>query len=354
MKEIIFNWFSKIPFGHYLQNDYALAILILIGSAILAKIVLFIFEKYLEKLAKKTKTEVDDIIFDRTKKPLFYLILAYGLKLAMYTLQINGVVNKLVNTLMAIVFVFILARVIDVIIEVWGKTVAKKTKSKIDDVLLPLFYKASRVTFVIIGILWTLKIWEINIGPYLAGAGIMGVVLGFALQDSLKNIFGGVTLLLDKTFEIGDKIKLESGDLGEVLDVGLRSTKIRTYDNELIYVPNGYLANSRVRNFTRPNRKLRVSVDFGVQYGSKIKDVQAVVIPVLKKIKTVINDPAPAVHFQSMGDSSLNFKAYTWVENWQDGYSTKLEATEKIYDALNRAKIGIPFPTRTVYVKKEK
>ncbi len=168
----------------------------------------------------------------------------------------------------------------------------------------------------------------------------------------MKNVFGGITLILDKNFEIGDKVKLESGELGEVLDIGLRSTKLRTYDNEVIYVPNGYLANSRILNYTRPTSKIRVGIAFGVEYGSKVKNVQKVVLKVIKGMKEVLKDPEPRVLFLEMGDSALSFKAFFWVENWKNAYSKKLEATEKIYDALNKAKIGIPLPTQSVYVKK--
>ena len=352
MKEIILNWLGTIPYGNYLQNKYLFAILILVTFTIGAKLLLFIFEKYFQRWAKKTKTEIDDIIFDRTKKPAFYFLLAFGLKLAILHLEVNGIVNSLVNTLMAIVFVFIIAKVVDTVIDIWGETFAKKTKSKIDDVLLPLFHKFTKVLFVIIAILWVLKIWGIDIGPYLAGAGILGIVIGFALQDSLKNILGGITLLLDKTFEIGDKVKIESGKVGTIHDIGLRSTKLITYDNEVIYIPNGYLANSQVQNYTRPNPKVRVGIDFGVEYGSDVAKVTELIVGTLKGTGGLLSDPLPAVHFLSMGDFALNFKAYFWVEKWGDAYSKKLEVTEAIYNALNKAKIGIPFPTQTIELKK--
>jgi small-conductance mechanosensitive channel len=347
-----FNFVGTWPYGSYLQNKWAFALLILVCSGILAWLMLFIFEKGLQRLAKKTKTEADDIIFEKTKGPIFYLILAYGLKLALAHLNYIGIVSALVNTLMAVVFVFILSRVVNVTIEIWGKDFAKKTKSSLDDVLLPMFHKAVNVAFVIIGIMWVLKIWNIDIGPYLAGAGILGVVIGFGLQDSLKNIFGGVTLLLDKTYKIGDKVKLDGGEVGTILDIGLRSTKMRTYDNEVIYIPNGYLANSKVQNYTRPSPKVRVGVEFGVEYGNSVAKVRELIVKTITDLEGVLPEPVPAVHFLSMGDSALAFKAYFWVEKWDQAYDKKLETTEAIYNALNKANIGIPFPTSTVYLKK--
>ncbi len=197
-----------------------------------------------------------------------------------------------------------------------------------------------------------LDIWQIDITPYLAGVGVSGIVLGLSLQDSLKNIFGGVTLILDKTFKYGDKIKLESGEVGTIHDIGLRSTKLVTFDNEVVYIPNGYLANSRVHNYTRPSPKVRVVIDFGVEYGSDVQKVKKLIMKEIKALK-VMDEPSPSVEFVTMGDSALLFKAKFWVEQWNEAYGYKLDATERIYNALNKEKIGIPFPTQTVYLRKE-
>ncbi|MBT6869229.1 mechanosensitive ion channel family protein [archaeon] len=346
---------SKFPIISYLGNEYVVSVLILLGSALLALLLIFIFKNYLERFAAKTETELDDLILERVKRPFFYLILAQGLKLALFNLQFNNqYLTSLVNTLMALVFVFILSRIVDVIIDVWGHTFAAKTETKLDEVLLPLFHKFSKVIFIVVALMWVLNIWNVNITPYLAGVGISGIVIGLALQDSLKNIIGGVSLILDDSLKIGDKIKLESGEVGEVFDVGLRSTKMRTYDNEILTIPNGYLANTRVQNYTQPNPKMRVYVDFGVEYGTNPDKVKKIILTALKNVEKVLDDPVPAVQFVSMGDSALNFKLYFWVKNWKDAYSKKLEATDLVYKTLNKAKIGIPFPTQTVFVKKSK
>lgn len=345
-------WLSTVPYGTYLQNKYIFSLIILVIFVILAKLVLIIFSKVLEKIASRTKTKIDNLIFENTKKPLFYLILVYGAELSVMNLEINGAIIKIMNSLMAVVFIYILMRVFDIIVRVWGDTFAKRTKTNVDEVLLPLFHKIAKVVFVLIAFMWILDIWEVSITPYLAGVGIGGLVLGLALQDSLKNVLGGITLLLDQTYQVGDKVKLESGEIGIIHDIGLRSTKMVTYDNEMIYIPNGYLANSRVQNYTRPSPKVRVSVNFGVEYGSDVKKVKKVVMGAIKKMKDVLNEPAPVVQFLEMGDFSLQFTVKFWVRKWDTAYDKKLEATEKVYDALNRAKINIPFPTRTVYLKK--
>ena len=334
------------------QNKFISAAVVLVFTIILAKLLLLLFEKVLERFAKKTKTKLDDIIFEKTKKPLFYLIIVFGAKLIIADLGWNGNLDRIISSLMAIVFVYILGNVAHILLNAWIIPLAKQTKTKLDEILLPILNKTINIIFVIIAFMWILKIWNIDITPYLAGVGISGLVLGMALQDSLKNVFGGVSLLLDKTFRVGDKVKLESGEVGEIHSIGLRSTKLVTYDNEIIYIPNGQLANSRIQNYTRPTTQIRIKVPFGVEYGTDTGKVRTVVMNLMTAHKEVLKDPQPAVQFLEMSDSSVNFQAAFWVDDWSNAYTLKLAITEEIYNTLNKEGIGIPFPTRTVYMKK--
>lgn len=349
---LLINWFESLPYIEYFKNPYVLSLLIFLASLIFAKIVLFAFNKYLEKFAHKTQSNIDDLIFTKTKIPLFWLIVVYGFGLALLNLGIDGMIIRIINSLMACGFLLILMRILEVILEHWGESFAKKTTTNIDEVLLPIFKKSAKVVFVIIAILWILAIWGVDITPYLAGAGLAGLVLGLAVQDSLKNVFGGISLLLDKTIQVNDKIKLESGETGIVKDIGLRSTKIVTFDNRMLHVPNGYLANSRVQNYLQPDPKERVSIDFGVEYGTDPEKVRKVVFGVIDKMKDILDDPKSSVDFLEMADFALKFRVYFWVPDWNIAYNKKIEATDKIYQALNKAKIKIPFPTQTVYLKK--
>jgi MscS family membrane protein len=252
---------------------------------------------------------------------------------------------------MSLAFLYIVLKVVDIVIEIWSTTLAKKTKSQVDDVLLPLFHKATIVFFVIAGSLAVLKIWDIDIAPYLAGVGISGLVLGLALQDSLKNVFGGISMILDKNFHIGDPVQLETGELGTIKEIGLRSTKLLTYDAEVIFVPNGQLANMRIRNYVKPDRKIRKIVEFSVAYGTDPEQVKKIVLKTLQAMKDIYSEPYMDCIFTTMGDSGLHFKARFWVE-WDHAYKKWLEATQNIYLALEKAGVEIPYPTRTIHLKK--
>jgi MscS family membrane protein len=221
----------------------------------------------------------------------------------------------------------------------------------LDDGLLPLVRKATKTVVFILGALLILRQWDVQVGPLLGALGIGGLAIGLALNSSLSNIFGGIQLILDRSLNVGDKITIESGETGVVLDVGLRSTKMRTYENEVIYVPNSALANARVKNFTKPDATIRVTVDFGVAYGSNVARVKQIVLDAISRLEDIMEEPAPQVLFLKMSDFSLDMSARVWVDDYDEQFGKKLEMTELVYDTLVENDIEIPFPTSTVHVR---
>jgi MscS family membrane protein len=339
-------------FNSIIGNIYLKFLFILVVSVLAAFLVKFIVRQVLKPLTKKTKTKIDDLIIKSISSIIFYAVVVLGFKIGIQHLEFEtDVISSIINSLFIIIVVLLVIRIITNFSKHWLKEWASKTDSTADDRLIPLVAKILKAVAIILGFFFIFDTWNINISPLLATAGIAGIAIGFAVRDSLANILGGIQLVLDKTFKVGDKIELDSGEMGEILDIGIRSTKLRTYDNEVIYIPNGSLANTKVKNFTVPDLSVRVNVNFGVEYGSDPEQVRNVVMEAVKKIDTVIEDPEPVVQFLNMSDFSLDFVARVWVQSYTDAYSTKLKVTNEIYKALNKANIGIPFPTRTIYTK---
>jgi small-conductance mechanosensitive channel len=343
---------SKV-FNFITENTYLRFLLILVISFIVAFIVKIIIKKVLKPLAQKTKTKLDDLIISSISSIIFYIVIVLGFRVAIQHFEFEtSLYSNLVDSLLIIILTFLALRIITNFTAHWLSDWAAKTKSTADDRLIPLVAKILKTVVIILAFIFIFDVWSINISPLLATAGIAGLAIGFAVRDSLTNILGGIQLVLDKTFKVGDKIELETGELGVILDIGLRSTKLKTYDNEVIYIPNGSLANAKIKNFTVPDISMRVNVNFGVEYGSDPEKVRQVVLEALSEIDKVLEEPEPVVQFLNMSDFSLDFVARAWVASYADAYSTKITMTDTIYLALNRAKIGIPFPTRTIYTKK--
>ncbi|MGD8535274.1 MAG: mechanosensitive ion channel family protein [Candidatus Aminicenantes bacterium] len=325
---------------------------ILVFTLIAALLLKIILKTVLKPLAKKTKTKIDDIIIKSLSSIVFYVVLLIGIKVGLSQFQLTTeVFDNLVNTLLILIISVFLLKIINHLADLWMKEWKFKTKTTADERLIPFLQKILKAIVIILAVIFVFSGWNVNISPLLATAGIAGLAIGLAVKDSLSNILGGLQLVLDKTFKVGDKVELESGEMGVIMDIGLRSTKLKTYDNEIIYIPNGYLANAKIKNFTHPDVSIRVNVEFGVVYGSDTEKVRQVVLDAVKKIDTVIEEPEPVVQFLKMSDFSLDFVARAWVQEYTGAYSTKIRMTDEIYNALNKAGIGIPFPTRTVYTK---
>ncbi|MDP7180487.1 MAG: mechanosensitive ion channel family protein [Candidatus Woesearchaeota archaeon] len=348
--------FTSMTSSEIWANPYAQALLIFVGFFFIAKIVVFVSEKYLLKLAEKTKTQVDDMIIKKTNRPISLLLIFFGVKLGLLPLGIAENIMKWVmlsiNSLIFFVIAYIFIVIFDVLINYWAKGWAAKTKSRIDEQLLSLFHRFSRIVVLILVVLFILQLWGVQVGPLFASLGIAGLAIAFALQSTLGNIFGGVSMIIDGTLKKGDIVKLESGESGAIYDIGIRSTRIKTWDNELITIPNGKMADSKIQNLSQPDPSIRINIEFGVEYGSNPEEVKKLVVDLVKKIKPVMQDPEPKIWFTEMGDFALKFKLMFWVDDLSLKWPAHQEAMTKIYDALNKAKIGIPFPTRTVYNKR--
>tara|TARA_Y100000310_G_scaffold341248_1_gene439806 strand:- start:392 stop:1450 length:1059 start_codon:yes stop_codon:yes gene_type:complete len=339
-----------------LTNKYVVAVGTLVIFYILAKIVYSILKNYLSKIALKTKTTFDDQLIKQAEVPVALIILLFGTKLAILPLKLapalTSGLQKIFSTTTVIIFSYIAVIFLDLVIEHWGKRLTEATDSKADDQILSLAHKAIRFLAIIVAIMFILQIWGIEVAPLLASLGVLGIAVAFGLQKTLGNIFGGISLIADRSVRVGDVIKIGTDTYGEVIDVGLRATRIRTWDNEVKIIPNGELANETILNYVLPNPKARIIVPFSVAYGANVNKVKKTVMDVIKKLKNIDKDNEPKVMFLEMADSSLNFKAYVWLTSYKDRFSTKEELNCKIYNALNKAKLEIPFPQMDVHVKK--
>jgi small-conductance mechanosensitive channel len=162
----------------------------------------------------------------------------------------------------------------------------------------------------------------------------------------------GFTIMLDRPFRIGDRIQLVGGQIGDVTDIGLRSTKIKTLDNQLLIIPNSDLCNTMLTNQAFPDSRVKGRVNIGVAYGSDVDQVKQVLLDVAGEVAEVLTTPAPEAYFVSFGESALNMALFFWVEE----YSTLFAITDKINTLIikrfSEFSIEIPFPTRTVNMLK--
>ena len=336
--------------------------LIVFLTLVLRKLALYLFEKRLVRLAERTKTELDDMLLSAFKSPLGYMILITGSYAAIESLclpdaigvfNINGIVNWVFTVAFAFVALLLLLNLIDVVAHYLYK-VTRKTETKLDEQLVPLLVKSLKAVAVVIAILFLLNNLGLNIASLLAGMGIGGLALALAAQETVSNLFGSITVFSDRSFHIGDWIRVD-GVEGTVEDVGLRSTRIRRFDQALVTVPNSRFIKSEIVNFTRM-KKRRIKFNLGVSYGTSRKQMEEVV----EGIKKIIKESASfdhtfyMVHFTEFGAYSLDIFIYCFTKTtvWNEYLAVREEFNLEIMRLLEEMGVEIAFPTQTVYMER--
>lgn len=181
-----------------------------------------------------------------------------------------------------------------------------------------------------------------------AGLGIAGFTVGFALQDVAKNFVAGILLLLQQPFEIGDSIEV-AGYGGTVLNITLRATDLLTWDGRHVLIPNGDVFVNPIINFSKATRR-RVDINIGVAYDSDLDRVTRVALEALKEVPGLLQEPAPSVVFSTFGDSAIEFSAYYWIDTDVAGLGTAQDAGVKaIKTNFEREGIEIPFSIRVMF-----
>lgn len=208
-----------------------------------------------------------------------------------------------------------------------------------------------RWTIITFGVVSALQRF-FDVTAFLAGLGILGFTVGFALQDIMKNFAAGVILLLQKPFVVGDAVTAANYG-GTVLTIDLRTTEMKTWDGRIVVLPNAAILDSPIENYTRSNRR-RVDLPVGVGYASKPEQVRGIVMDVIQSVAGVVKDPVPSVIFQNFGGSSIDLTAYFWIDaKLTDPLTAKDEALTKVKAAFEQANVDIPYPIQTIHLHPE-
>lgn len=194
----------------------------------------------------------------------------------------------------------------------------------------------------------TLSWLGVELTGLLAAAGILTVALAFAAQTSVSNVISGLFLYFDRPFSIGDTVKV--GDiLGTVVSIDLLSSRVRTFDNLMIRIPNETLLKSTITNYSLFTVR-RIDIPVGVAYGTNLKDCKTVLMDTMTRQSMILDEPAPVVLVDSLGDDGVELVVRAWIER-TEFVTAKSQLTQAIYESLGAADIEIPWPQRVVHLR---
>lgn len=350
--------FNQILTNTYYGNtvqQWLIALLIVAGAIIVGKIVYFIFGNVIKKLTEKTKTKLDDIIVDMIEEPIVFALMIVAVWFALKQLVLpEGFLTFVDNTYhVLIVFnvAWLITRLLNAIYKEYVVRMMEESENKIDDHLFPILKKVSNGVVWVLALIVGLNNAGYDVGALLAGLGIGGLAIAMASKDTLTNILGGFTILVDKPFHTNDRIRVSGYD-GMVKEIGLRSIRVQTLDGTMVTIPNSSCANSPIENVSlEPSRK--VSTVLGLTYDTKPAQMEKA-IEILKDIieKNEHTNKKVIAGFEEFADSSMNIRFIYYIKKGADIVKTKSEINMEILTRFNKARLDFAFPTQTIYTKK--
>ncbi len=328
---------------------------IIVGAFLLGLFFKKVVIAYLAKLASRTKWRFDDVVIASVRSSVVLWALALGLYVIVQTQGLSRGVTEISSKVLGVLVIFSVTVVISNI----GTEVIEYYKSVITGLAsaTSLLKNIIRITVYSLGILIILDDLHISITPLLTALGVGGLAIGLGLQETLSNFFSGLQILAARQIQVGNYIRLSSGEEGFVEDLNWRATVIRTLPGNHVIIPNKNISSLIVTNYERPNPDMSIVFNLGVDYASDLQRVEEVTIEVGKEVqKTVdgaVRDFTPFIRYNQFGDSSINFSVILRGNTFVDQYLIKHEFIKRLKARYDKEGITIPFPIRTLYMNKE-
>ncbi len=311
-----------------------------------------VFVTLLGRLAIRSKSNIDNVIFEHLRRPVFTTTFALGLLLAVQISELPFGSSGLSNIFASAIIISWMLAALRLSTDLLDGMSRNPSFTLVEARTIPLFDLVAKLGVLLFSSYALLLVWGINPMGWLASAGIVGIAVGFAAKDTLANLFSGLFILADSPYQIGDFINLDSGERGKVTGIGMRSTRLLTRADVEITVPNAVIANAKITNESGgPYQKMRIRLPVGAAYGSDVDQVCAVLQRVGDEHAETCADPAPRVRMRGFGASSLDFELLAWIEAPQDRGRISHELFVQIYKAFIAEGIEIPFSKQDLYIK---
>ncbi len=314
------------------------------------------FRKISYKIVQKTSTKFDDEILESIEKPVDYLFIIIGINIALSILTFDSVVEDIINKLLRSgLIVVIFWGALNVLTNLSGNIhkITDKLGDKFSAEVLNFIIKSIRFFIFIIGFIVILQEWGYNVSGFLASMGLVGMALALAAKDTAANLFGSLVIFIDKPFKVGDWIKTPQVE-GTIENIGIRSTKVRTFAQAQVTVPNATIANSAIINWSRMGKR-RIKMNIGITYDTPAHSIQNIIKEIKEMLENNddIHDDVIMVNFSEFASSSLNIFCYyfTKTTNWSEFLKVREETYLEIMKIVERNGTSFAFPTQTLHIE---
>lgn len=353
------DWFESLLSSYMgisgIAADVLSAAVVLAVFLIISEIARHFVTDVAPHLVSKTESTLDDEMLNAIKGPVQALFIVAGVYLACKTLNglslgIIGIMDKLATIGLILVGAYFVANLISGLIKWYVHDVAPKTDSDLDDHLMPFIRKFLVAVVYLLAAVMIIGLFT-DITPLIASLGIFGVAVALAAKEALSNLFGAFAILTDRPYKVGDRLYLDGVGPGDVVDVGLRSTRVRTTDSRIVVVPNEKIAASRIVNLSQPDTKVRKELKICIAYGSDADRACALMESIAAGTPGVSKDPKPRAYVSELGDFAVTIMLLVYIDSYISEWIVPDTIYRQTLAAFKKEGIEIPYPVVTVQPK---
>lgn len=358
-------------FRSSLNNDLLYISIVSVAVTVLiivvGKLLSLTLRKIIQPIVDRSKTKFDDQIFDLLKSTFFKLVVLTGLSVGLelfrngLTIKSGKSAQKLIELfpyfkevliyaghalflLIVIILLFTSFKAVTIFFNWYSAKIDAGENKNLSGSLFPLLQKISKLLLASLAFVIVLAKFKIDISGFIVSLGVGSLAIALAAQETLSNMISGFIIMTDRPFRIGDRIKVNPDLVGDVVEIGIRSTKVLDLDNNILIVPNNDIVKSRIVNLTYPTALTRVVVDVVVSFESDHEKVKNVLMKVAEENPLVSKTPPPDMFLTKLGDYGLSFRLITFTANYLDNVKLGSELRTAILTEFNKEKIKIPFP----------
>lgn len=337
-------------------HEWIISILIILGAFVLNKLIVLINKHVIHKITSRTKSRLDDILFTMLQAPALLGVALCAIWIATSRLELDKSLDmflfKAYQILIVINITWFVVRLVNALIEEYISPIANDPNNKrIDNNFLPIIRRSLMGIIWAVGFVMALNNAGVNVGTLIASLGIGGLAFALAAQDTIKNIFGGITIFTDRPFRIGDRIKVDGFD-GIIEDIGIRSTRLRTLERCLVTIPNYKIVEASVENISQEPMR-RILAKIGLTYDTTPEKMNQA-IEILKSMpKSVkgIDENDIYVFFSDFADFSMIITFIYFIKKESDIVETISAVNLGVLSTFNKAGLQFAFPTQTLHLK---
>lgn len=337
--------------------NLGISLLIVAAALILGR---WVFRVLLDRVAlrliRRTRTTLDDAVLDALRLPLYLLGVVIAFQVALARLDFlpdtwDTGLGKIFYMLYLVVGFIFVWRFVQNVFNWYGREMAARAETNLVEQLLPFFRRVAMIILGLTGIIMLLGHFDVDVSAFVATLGIGSLAIALAANDTLTDTISGFAIMIDRPFRIGDRIEIQDlATWGDVVDIGLRSSRIRTRDNRMVIVPNSVIGKSLIVNYSYPDTKYRIQVNIGLAYGTDLELARQTIIEAVSGVEGVLPDQEVEALFLEFGPSSLIFRVRWWLDSYADTRRMFDKVNTAIYSALNEAEIEIPCPQIEVHL----